>query len=97
MRSQTLYPNPILNNSTLNLNLRRPIFNFYGDLNIKMTQSAIVINQVKIYNFYGVLVYPNNSNKDRLNLDNLNLKTGNYSLNVFTSDGKISREVLVVQ
>jgi len=93
----SVYPNPVANNSNLNLELLRPILTPCGDPNVKMAKDAIVINQVKIYNFYGFLVYSNNTNKDVLKLDNLNLTTGNYTLNVFTSDGKILREVLVVQ
>jgi hypothetical protein len=93
----SVYPNPLLNNSNLNLNLIRPIPDPCADQDARTALSATVINQVKIYNFFGVLVYLNNCNVNSLNLDNLNLITGNYTLNVFTSDGKILREILVAQ
>lgn len=93
----SVYPNPTSNNSNLNLNLIRPIPDPCNDPNARILSNATVINQVKIYNFFGVLVYSNNCNIASLNLNNLNLTPGNHILNVFTSDGKILREVLVVQ
>jgi hypothetical protein len=93
----SVYPNPLSNNSNLNLNLIRPIPDPCNDPNARILSNATVINQVKIYNFFGVLVYSNNSNIASLNLNNLNLTPGNHILNVFTSDGKILRDVLVVQ
>ena len=91
----SVYPNPLSNNNNLVLSLIKPTPD-PCDPN-GLTPRTTLINQIKIYNFSGALVYSNNCNTDSITLSNLNLTPGNHVLNVFTSNGKILREVLVVQ
>lgn len=55
------------------------------------------LNQVKIYDFYGNLVYQKEYNSNQIKISNVNLKRGNYVLNVFTSKGFEKREIIVVK
>lgn len=92
----TTYPNPISSNNTLVVSLVTPVP--CGEANsVVSTASAPVNNEVKIYDFYGVLVYSSNYSSDSMTLNNLNLNSGNYILNVFTSNGKVLKKILVVQ
>ena len=92
----TTYPNPISNSNNLQVNLVNP--DPCGELNgVASTTSAPVNNEVKIYDFYGVLVYSSNYSTDSMTLSNINLNSGNYILNVFTNTGKVLRKILVVQ
>ena len=55
------------------------------------------VNQVKIYDFYGNLVHSQEYNSDQMKISDINLKRGNYILNVFTSKGFSKREIIVVK
>ena len=54
-------------------------------------------NEVKIYDLYGLLVYSNQYDTDIIEIKDINLKSGNYILNVFTSKGYSKREIIVVE
>jgi hypothetical protein len=54
-------------------------------------------NEVKIYDFYGNLVYSQNFDTDEMQIRNVNLQKGNYALNVFTYKGYSLREIIVVE
>lgn len=92
----TTYPNPISSSNNLQVNLVNP--DPCGEANgVASTTSAPVNNEVKIYDFYGILVYSSNYSSDSMTLSNINLNSGNYILNVFTNTGKVLRKILVVQ
>lgn len=90
------FPNPITNTNNLEVSLTTPepcgIAN-----NFAITQSAPINNELKIYDFYGVLRYSSNFGTNSMTLTNINLVSGNYVLNIFTNKGEILRKILVVQ
>ena len=54
-------------------------------------------NEVKIYDFYGTLLFSQRYNSDDFKISNLSLKPGNYILNVFTSKGFQKKEIIFVE
>ncbi len=57
----------------------------------------IIKNAVKMYDFYGNLVYDNSFVTNDILIDNLNLKSGNYILNVTTDIGESVKEIIVIE
>ena len=55
------------------------------------------VNEAKIYDMQGTLRYSNTFTGESFEMNNVNLTRGNYILNVFTSNGKTLRKVLVIQ
>jgi hypothetical protein len=84
-----IYPNPIKGNS-LQLKVLPPADPC--DPNQK-----IIKNAVKMYDFYGNLVYDNSFVTNDIIIDNLNLKSGNYILNVTTDIGESVKEIIVIE
>ncbi len=92
----SVLPNPISNSNNLVVNVNTP--DPCGEINgVASTTSVPLSNQVKIYDFYGNMVYSNTFNSDSMTLNDINLNSGNYILNVFTNNGKLKREILVVE
>lgn len=87
--SLRLYSNPIKDG---NLQMRVAYPALPCDPNQKM-----VNNSVKIYDFYGSIVYENKFDSDELNIKDLNLKSGNYIINVNTENGETLKEIIVVE
>jgi hypothetical protein len=84
-----IYPNPIKGNS-LQLKVLPPADPC--DPNQK-----IIKNAVKMYDFYGNLVYDNSFVTNDILIDNLNLKSGIYILNVTTDIGESVKEIIVIE
>ena len=90
----TTFPNPMLDSSKLEVNVVKTNTLEKNTLNV---DSKTLNNEVKIYDFYGVLLYSMNFNSDKMALTNLNLKSGKYVLNVKTNSGEILRKVIFVK
>lgn len=54
-------------------------------------------NDVKIYDFYGNIVFSKRFDSDKIEISNVTLKKGHYILNVFTSKGFYKKEIIVVR
>ncbi len=92
----TTFPNPLTNSSKLQVEITNTITNDLGKYTT-IIPSKTVNNEVKIYDFYGVLQYSKNFNADKMSLDNLDLKQGKYILNVKTNSGELVRKIIFVQ
>lgn len=57
----------------------------------------VIKNTVKMYDFYGNLVYDNAFETNDILIENLNLKSGNYILNVITDIGESIREIIIIE
>jgi Putative serine esterase (DUF676) len=57
----------------------------------------VIENKALIYDLFGNLVYTKTFNKDEFTLTDINLKCGHYILNVFTSKGESSKQVIIVE
>lgn len=88
------YPNPIKNDGTIFVN-RYPPGNPCDDFQFKTTKKTT--NKVKIYDFYGNVVYKNEFNINKFRLSDLNLKTGNYILSVFSSNGEDLKRIIIIE
>ncbi len=84
-----IFPNPVKGNS-LQMRVLPPADSC--DSNQK-----VIKNTVKMFDFYGNLVYVNAFETDDIQIDNLNLKRGNYVLNVITETGKSVREIIIIE
>jgi hypothetical protein len=87
--SLKIYPNPI-KGSSLQMKVIPPAEPC--DPNQK-----IIKNNLKMYDFYGNMVYENSFDTDDIKIDNLYLKNGNYILNVTTEVGESIKEIIVVE
>ncbi|WP_417236653.1 T9SS type A sorting domain-containing protein [Bizionia paragorgiae] len=58
---------------------------------------SIILNNVKIYDFYGNTVYTNRFNTNKFSINKLNLKTGSYILEVSSLDGEILRKLIIIE
>ena len=87
--SLKIFPNPVKGNS-LQLKVLPPAEPC--DPNQK-----VIKNTVKMYDFYGNLVYDNAFETNDILIENLNLKSGNYVLNVITDIGKSVKEVIIIE
>lgn len=95
--SLTVYPNPV-EGGEINIVLPPPgdpcgeIPGYEG----KMNKEEKTESEIRIYDLYGNQVYFNKM-KGKESKINVNLKRGHYVLNVFTNNGKVKREVLIVK
>lgn len=87
-----VFPNPI-KGGVLVVNIAAPI----DPCNNPAPNGEIIDNAVKIYDLQGNLVFEKNYNTDSIEIFDLNLKTGNYALNVFTTDGEALKEIIVAE
>ena len=90
------FPNPITSSTNLEVNLTTPPPCGIANA-ITSSANAPINNELKIYDFYGVLIYSINYSTNSMTLTNINLNPGNYILNVFTNKGEILRKILIVQ
>lgn len=88
------FPNPMSDSSILEVDV---IKTDGLDKNTLVADAKTLNNEVKIYDFYGALLYSMNFNSDKMLLTDLNLKSGKYVLNVNTNSGEILRKVIFVQ
>lgn len=96
-QSLTVYPNPV-EGGEINIVLPPP-----GDpcgeipgYESKMSEEEKTESEIRIYDLFGNQVYFNKM-KGKESKININLKRGHYVLNVFTNNGKVKREVLIVK
>jgi Putative serine esterase (DUF676) len=57
----------------------------------------VIENKALIYDLFGNLVYSKTFNTDEFTLTDINLKRGHYILNVFTSKGESSKQIIIVE
>ena len=94
----TTFPNPMTESSNLQVDvIKTGTTDTINDFSkIKVAPKAID-NQVKVYDFYGNLKYSTNFKSDKMSLNNLNLKSGKYILNVTTNSGEQLKTVIFVK
>jgi len=90
----TIYPNPISSNNNLEMNVIYPPDPCDGN---NPNARTSINNEVKIYDFFGNIVFSNLYDTDKITINNLNLKRGYYVLNVFTKQGRSRREIIIVE
>ncbi|TYC07652.1 T9SS type A sorting domain-containing protein [Bizionia gelidisalsuginis] len=66
-----------------------------NDLQLK--SKSKIVNNVKIYDFFGNAVYKKQYYTNKFNLTELNLRTGNYVLEVLSLDGEILRKLIIIK
>jgi len=88
------YPNPI-NNGSITVN-KLPPGDPCDDLTpLKLNNS--IINDVKIYDFYGNVLYENSFKSNTFDITGLTLEAGHYILNVTSSDGEVLRTLITAE
>ena len=95
--SMSVYPNPV-EGSVINIVLPPP-GDPCGEIPGYVSKTSVeekTESDIRIYDLFGNQVYSNKM-KGRESKVNLNLKPGHYVLNVFSSNGKVKREVLIVK
>ncbi|WP_161625341.1 T9SS type A sorting domain-containing protein [Flavobacterium suncheonense] len=93
-----VYPNPV-ENGEMNIIMRPPPGDPCGEIpgyEGKMNEDEKTESEIRIYDLFGNQVHFNKM-KDKETKINVNIKRGHYVLNVFTSKGKIKREVIIVK
>jgi hypothetical protein len=90
------YPNPIKGGSII-VNKLPPGNPCDDDPYGGLAKQVDIRNDVKIYDFYGNVVYENNFNSNEFNINGLKLRTGHYILNVQSSDGQILRKLITAE
>lgn len=89
------YPNPV-KGGTIVVN-KLPPGNPCDDIDPYGFKSAPINNEVRIYDFYGNIVYKSSFKSNEFNINGLKLRTGNYILNVQSSDGQVLIKLLLVE
>ncbi len=90
-----VFPNPVKNGS---ITVQKPApGDPCNDDPLDPNKQMNIINDVKIYDMYGVLVYTNSFNTNKFNINGLKLKRGHYILNVQSSDGQILRKLIIAE
>jgi Putative serine esterase (DUF676) len=100
----SIAPNPV-KDGQINVSLSRTIdmvpCNYLNNGNkqaLKLNPIEEVIeNKALIYDLFGNLVYSKTFITDEFTLTDINLKRGHYILNVFTSKGESSKQVIIVE
>ena len=100
----SIAPNPI-KDGQINVILSKTIdmmpCNYLNNGNKQIVQLSnkdeIIENKALIYDLFGNLVYSKMFNTDEFTLTDINLKRGHYILNVFTSKGESSKQVIIVE
>ncbi len=93
-----VYPNPV-EKGEMNIIMRPPPGDPCGDIpeyEGKMNEDEKNESEIRIYDLFGNQVHFNKMKGKEIKI-NVNLKRGHYVLNVFTSNGKIKREVIIVK
>jgi hypothetical protein len=89
-----VYPNPVdEGDMTINIIVPPPPCDDLG----RGIAIEPIRNEVRIYDFYGNLLFTETYKSDDIKVPALNLNRGHYVLNVFTSKGETRREVIVVK
>jgi len=89
------YPNPIKSGSIV-VNKYPPGDPCDDDL-VDNARKSIIENVVKIYDFYGNVVYKNSFKSNEFNIKGLKLRRGHYILNVQSSDGQNLRKIITME
>jgi Secretion system C-terminal sorting domain/PKD-like domain/Putative serine esterase (DUF676) len=92
----TIFPNPLTNLSTLQVNINTANINDLGKYITKIPSKSGEY-QVKIYDFYGNLKHSASFKTNQMSMNNLNLEQGKYVLNVNTNSGEQLKTVLLVK
>lgn len=94
--SLMVYPNPV-EGGEINLVLPPPVdpCDEIGSLSI-MNDDEKTESEIRIYDLFGTQVYFDKMIGKEAKI-NVNLKRGHYVLNVFTNNGKVKREVIIVK
>ena len=64
---------------------------------VKTDKALKIENDVKIYDLYGKLVYNRFFNSEVMTISDLKLNSGNYILNVISSNGEVLRQLIIVE
>ena len=91
-----VFPNPVNKNGSTAIDFEANIA-YPGDPCNNNPTLERINNEVKIYDFYGNVVFENRYDTDVMKISNINLTRGNYVLNVFTNKGYEIREIIVVE
>jgi len=96
--SLLVFPNPVNANSgepgNISIEVIYPPIDPCDDIPLgRITNN----NDVKIYDFYGNIVFSKRFDSDKIEISNVTLKKGHYILNVFTSKGFYKKEIIVVR
>ncbi|MGV7106903.1 T9SS type A sorting domain-containing protein [Flavobacterium sp. U410] len=90
------FPNPVTDNE-LTVVMRPAPGDPCGDDVITLKVNNEEKEPIKIYDFYGNIVYSGTIERGENKISDLNLKSGNYILNVFAKTGEVIREVIIVK
>lgn len=91
-----VFPNPVNKNGSTAIDFEANIA-YPGDPCNNNPTLERINNEVKIYDFYGNVVFENRYDTDLMKISNINLTRGNYVLNVFTNKDYEIREIIVVE
>ena len=93
-------PNPVLD-KIVNISIIGGDSPCYYDtpfITFKNKENQNIVKEVKIYNMTGIQIYSNTYiENDTFSIKNLNLKKGNYLLNVILPSGKNLKEIIIVE
>ena len=67
------------------------------DCDTKLSIGKTINNEIKIYDFYGNVVYTSKQNSDELIINNLQIKKGIYLLQVITEKGEIIKDKIIIE
>jgi Secretion system C-terminal sorting domain/Putative serine esterase (DUF676) len=92
-----IYPNPV-KNGNIEVNIIPPVDPCNNVLNSGFrTTNLAKENDIKIYDLMGFLVFSKKYYTDSFSISNINLKKGNYILNITTEMGKTLKEIVIVE